>query len=123
MCQKQHGAASASDANVGRAGFVIGQGADLVNEYAASEQARRGFCKVCGSTLYWRSEAAPDRIAITLGPPYDGPGEHALHTDTQPSRLPQRWRRAAGGAPPSCRPRPGPERVFFSPAAAAFSPR
>jgi hypothetical protein len=91
MCQKQHGAASGSYANVSRDGFVIEKGADLVTEYASSAQARRGFCKVCGSTLYWRSEEAPDRIAITLGtmePPYDGPVEHELHIDTKPAWLP-----------------------------------
>jgi hypothetical protein len=91
MCQKQHGAAAGSYANVDRAGFVFVRGAGLVTEYASSDHGRRGFCSVCGSTLFWRSTQADDRIAITLGtlePPYDGPVQRELHTDTKPQWLP-----------------------------------
>jgi hypothetical protein len=91
MCQKQHGAASGTYANVASAGFSFVKGADLVTEYHSSEHGRRGFCKVCGSTLTWRSTQAPDRIAITLGtmePEYDGPVREELHTDTKPRWLP-----------------------------------
>lgn len=93
MCQKQHGAASGTYANVDRAGFRFERGEEMVTEYASSEHGRRGFCRVCGSTLYWRSEQAPDRIALTLGtmePEYDGPVERELHTDTKPRWLPVR---------------------------------
>jgi hypothetical protein len=91
MCQKQHGAAAGSYVNVASAGFVIAQGAELVTEYASSDHGRRGFCRVCGSTLFWRSTEAPDRIAITLGtlePEYAGPVERELHLDTKPGWLP-----------------------------------
>jgi len=91
MCQKQHGAAAGSYANVERARFMVERGADLVTEYASSEYARRGFCRVCGSTLYWRSLQEPDRIAVTLGTldqSYDGPVERELYTDTKPCWLP-----------------------------------
>ena len=91
MCQKQHGAASGTYANVASAGFSFEKGADLVTEFHSSEHGRRGFCKVCGSTLTWRSTQSPDRIAITLGtmePEYDGPVQHELHTDTKPGWLP-----------------------------------
>jgi hypothetical protein len=93
MCQKQHGAAAGSYANVASAGFVIEAGAELVTEYASSDHGRRGFCRVCGSTLFWRSTSTPQRIAVTLGtlePAYVGPVEHELHTDTKPSWLPTR---------------------------------
>ncbi|MYM96613.1 GFA family protein [Duganella vulcania] len=93
MCQKQHGAAAGSYANVAAAGYVVERGADLITEYASSSHGRRGFCKVCGSTLFWRSTQAPDRIAITLGtlePEYDGPVQRELHTDTKPAWLPLR---------------------------------
>ena len=93
MCQKQHGAGAGSYANVGKAGFMFERGAELVTEYASSEDGRRGFCSVCGSTLFWRSTQTPDRIALTLGtmePEYDGPVEHELHTDTKPRWLPTR---------------------------------
>ncbi|MGW8393112.1 GFA family protein [Pseudoduganella sp. HUAS MS19] len=91
MCQKQHGAASGTYANVASAGFSFEKGADLVAEFHSSEHGRRGFCKVCGSTLTWRSTQSPDRIAITLGtmePEYDGPVQEELHTDTKPHWLP-----------------------------------
>lgn len=91
MCQKQHGAAAGSYANVARAGFVVEQGADLITEYASSAEGRRGFCRVCGSTLFWRSTASPDRIAITLGtlePPYTGLVERELHVENKPVWLP-----------------------------------
>ena len=91
MCQKQHGAASGTYANVASAGFSFEKGADLVTEFHSSDHGRRGFCKVCGSSLTWRSTQAPDRIAITLGtmePEYDGPVQIALHTDTKPAWLP-----------------------------------
>ena len=44
---------------------------DLIEErglkwYCASEQARRGFCGECGSTLFWHANGA-DRIAIAAG--------------------------------------------------------
>ncbi|SEN61624.1 Uncharacterized conserved protein [Duganella sp. CF517] len=93
MCQKQHGAAAGTYANVGAAGFAFERGADLVTEYASSGDGRRGFCRVCGSTLFWRSTQSPDRIALTLGtmePEYDAPVERELHTDTKPRWLPTR---------------------------------
>jgi hypothetical protein len=92
MCQKQHGAAAGSYANVARAGFVLEQGAELMTEYASSDEGRRGFCRVCGSTLFWRSTASPDRIAVTLGtlePEYAGAVERELYTDTKPAWLPR----------------------------------
>jgi hypothetical protein len=91
MCQKQHGAAAGSYANVARAGFVFERGEELVTEYASSDHGRRGFCSVCGSNLYWRSTQAPDRIAVTLGtlePAFDGPVEREWHTETKPRWLP-----------------------------------
>ncbi|SDH53167.1 MULTISPECIES: GFA family protein [unclassified Duganella] len=91
MCQKQHGAAAGSYANVARAGLVIESGPELVTEYASSEDGRRSFCRVCGSTLFWHSTQSPHRIAITLGtlePEYDGPVERELYSDTKPAWLP-----------------------------------
>ncbi len=34
--------------------------------YRASDTARRGFCGVCGSTLFWQADGA-DQIAIAAG--------------------------------------------------------
>ena len=91
MCQKQHGAAAGSYANVASAGCVIERGADLLTEYASSDHGRRGFCRVCGSTLFWRSMETPDRIAIALGtlePQYDGAVEAEWFAENKPQWLP-----------------------------------
>jgi hypothetical protein len=91
MCQKQHGAASGSYANVASAAFSFEKGAGLVTEYHSSEHGRRGFCKVCGSTLTWRSIQTPDRIAITLAtmePEYDLPVQYEWFVENKPAWLP-----------------------------------
>ncbi|RLM48666.1 GFA family protein, partial [Halobellus sp. Atlit-31R] len=83
MCQKQHGAAAGTYANVARAGLTIERGEAFIAEYASSSHGRRAFCRQCGSTLFWRSEASPDRIAITLGTldtPFTGSVDVELHT-------------------------------------------
>jgi len=93
MCQKQHGAASGTYANVARAGLTIKRGEDFITEYASSDHGRRAFCRHCGSTLFWRSETSPGRIALTLGTldsRFTDPVEIELHTDTKPSWLPLR---------------------------------
>lgn len=91
MCQKQHGAGAGTYANIARADLRIERGADNITEFASSEQGRRAFCRRCGSTLFWRSEETPDRIAVTLGTldtPFTDPVGIELHTDTRPSWLP-----------------------------------
>jgi hypothetical protein len=50
-----------------------------------------GFCKVCGSTLTWRSIQTPDRIAITLAtmePEYDLPVQYEWFVENKPAWLP-----------------------------------
>ena len=93
MCQKQHGAAAGSYVNVDAAALVIERGADLLTEYASSDHGRRGFCKVCGSTLFWRSTQSPDNIAIALGtlePAFEGEVQRELHVEHKPRWLPTR---------------------------------
>lgn len=93
MCQKQHGAAAGTYANVSRAELIIESGQADITEFASSEHGRRAFCRLCGSTLFWRSEQSPDRIAIALGTldsPFTEPVDIELHTDTKPSWLPVR---------------------------------
>ena len=46
------------------------QGAGHLTWYVSSDFARRGFCKTCGSSLFWqadRDEAQKDQIAIAAG--------------------------------------------------------
>jgi hypothetical protein len=93
MCQKQHGAGAGTYTNISRADVIIERGQTLITEFASSEHGRRAFCQLCGSTLFWRSEQTPNRIAVALGTldsVFVEPVEIELHTDTKPSWLPMR---------------------------------
>lgn len=46
-------------------------GADKVGWYQSSEKVKRGFCSVCGSTLFWKP-IFKDVIAISMGA-FDAP--------------------------------------------------
>lgn len=43
------------------------QGADRVRWYRSSPPAERGFCRDCGSSLFFRSERWPGELHIALG--------------------------------------------------------
>jgi hypothetical protein len=64
QCRKQTGhyvaATQAADANI----TVVGE--EKITWYAASPEARRGFCSVCGSLLFWKDNSL-DRISIMAG--------------------------------------------------------
>jgi len=51
MCRKQTGHFLAG-VNVRREALTV-HGADKVAWFRSSEKVRRGFCSVCGSTLFW----------------------------------------------------------------------
>ena len=38
-------------------GTIIWNGEDQIQTYASSEWAERGFCRTCGSSLFWRMTA------------------------------------------------------------------
>jgi len=91
MCQKQHGAAAGSYINVPTDTFVWERGEDLLQEFNSSQHGRRGFCRVCGSTLIWRSEETPQRIALALGTldtPYAQQLEREWYVERKPAWLP-----------------------------------
>lgn len=68
MCRKAHGAAFGSYGNVRRKDFRLIQGQDSVVEYHSSPGVTRSFCKQCGSTLLWLSEAPyPEWLSVALG--------------------------------------------------------
>lgn len=90
MCQKQHGAAFASYANVASADFAYVEGAPEVTAYESSPGVTRCFCKVCGSNLTWQMAAHKDRIAVSLGTfdtPYEGKVGQEFHEDSRASWL------------------------------------
>lgn len=69
QCRKQTGHYLVST-NVAESALSV-EGEENVQWYHSSEDARRGFCGTCGSTLFWDAIAS-DRIAIAMGL-FDGP--------------------------------------------------
>ena len=64
QCRKQSGHYWAAS-DVARDQITI-LGGDNLTWYAASAKARRGFCKICGSFLFWDPVDQP-RIDIAMG--------------------------------------------------------
>jgi hypothetical protein len=64
QCRKQSGHYFAST-DVPRESLQI-QGSDQLSWYHSSERVRRGFCSLCGSSLFW-DPIGRDVIAIAMG--------------------------------------------------------
>jgi hypothetical protein len=71
QCRKHSGHYFVST-DVPRTALTV-QGEDKVTWYRSSEKVRRGFCSVCGSSLFW-DPIHRDFIAIAMGA-FDGPTE------------------------------------------------
>lgn len=67
MCRKFHGAAYATYGKVQRQDFRWLQGQALILTYQSSITAERGFCKCCGSSLYYKFIDQDDQISIAIG--------------------------------------------------------
>ena len=65
MCQRAHGAAFVTwvGSEQSRARIVDPQ--SHLRWFASSQEAERGFCACCGSTLFFRSEQWPGELHIT----------------------------------------------------------
>ena len=64
QCRKQSGHYFAST-DVPRASLAI-EGADMLRWFRSSERVRRGFCSVCGSTLFW-DPIGKDTLSVARG--------------------------------------------------------
>lgn len=85
MCRKYHGAGYVTWAGFENSGFKLEQGADLLEWYDSSEKAQRGFCKRCGSSLFFRSDKWPGEIHVAVGcldAPIDREPEANVYYDT-----------------------------------------
>lgn len=69
QCRKHSGHFFAST-DLSRAAVTI-HGADKVTWYRSSQKVRRGFCSICGSSLFW-DPIHRDFIAIAMGA-FDSP--------------------------------------------------
>lgn len=76
QCRKQSGHFWAST-DVPTEALTL-KGEDNITWYQASERVRRGFCRTCGSFLFWDPIFHP-RIAIAMGA-FDPPTDTRLHT-------------------------------------------
>ncbi len=74
-CRKHSGHVFAST-DVPRSAVTI-RGEDKIGWYQSSEKARRGFCSICGSSLFW-DPLHRDWIGIAMGA-FDAPTETRLH--------------------------------------------
>ncbi len=64
MCRKQTGHVFAAT-NIPDADLEV-TGEESVAWFESSERARRGFCRTCGSALFWKMRDS-DRIAVLAG--------------------------------------------------------
>lgn len=77
QCRKHSGHFEAS-ADIPRSSVTV-FGEDNVKWYHSSEKARRGFCSICGSTLFWDpvDQAKHNWIGVAMGA-FDTPTETRL---------------------------------------------
>jgi hypothetical protein len=64
-CRRMHGHVAAYS-GCATASLTVVDDAEALRWYLADERAR-GFCSRCGSSLFWRTEANPDRTAVAAG--------------------------------------------------------
>ena len=64
QCRKQTGLYYAAS-NAANEQITI-TGEDHITWYRSSDSGRRGFCKTCGSALFWRSEGS-DHLSVMAG--------------------------------------------------------
>ena len=67
MCRKAHGAGYVTWAGFEQDQVNIGSGTDQLAWYDSSPGAQRGFCRQCGSTMFFRSERWAGELHIALG--------------------------------------------------------
>ena len=64
MCQSAHGAAFVTWVGVPTDKFHLASGEPQLTWYNSSEAAQRGFCRDCGSTLFFRGERWAGEIHV-----------------------------------------------------------
>lgn len=66
QCRKAQGNAAAVAPGLA-SGLVVTDGAALIREFESSPGKKRAFCGACGSPLYSRLDARPERLRLRLG--------------------------------------------------------
>ena len=91
MCRRAHGAGYVTWVGFEEGHFHLDQGAADLKWFQSSDEAERGFCRHCGSTMFFRSQRWPGEIHVALGC-IDGPIDrqpqahvfHDTHVDWMP---------------------------------------
>jgi len=65
FCREAHGAAFVSWVGAAEERFRLLAGSREPRWYQSSQQSRRGFCDVCGTTLFFASTLCPGEMHIT----------------------------------------------------------
>jgi len=65
-CRLAHGSAFVTWFGVRQTQFQIVSGNEEIQWYHSSEEAKRGFCGNCGSTMFFHSTRWPDEMHIAL---------------------------------------------------------
>ncbi|MEE8527959.1 MAG: GFA family protein [Gammaproteobacteria bacterium] len=64
MCQRAHGAAFVTWVGVDEAVLRLDDNSDCLSWFSSSDNAERGFCGRCGSTLFFKSQRWPGEIHV-----------------------------------------------------------
>lgn len=75
ICRKAHGTAFRARGRVKTADLHWVRGENLVRFYESSSGEHRGFCSVCGSSIFTKFTARPLEVGLALGILDDDPGE------------------------------------------------
>ena len=75
QCRKHSGHVFAST-DVPKSSLTV-EGEDRLAWYQSSDRVRRGFCKACGSSLFW-DPVQSEKIAVAMGA-FDDPTGTRLH--------------------------------------------
>ncbi|NNK98300.1 MAG: GFA family protein [Xanthomonadales bacterium] len=67
MCRKTHGAGYVTWAGFDESQVIVSTGEDKVSWFDSSEEAQRGFCSNCGSSMFFRSQRWAGELHIALG--------------------------------------------------------
>lgn len=85
LCRRAHGAAYVTWASVPVAQFRLRSGEVDVVHYRSSANATRGFCRVCGSTMFFQSTRWAGEMHVALANMLDpvdrAPQVHAFYSD------------------------------------------
>lgn len=74
MCRKAHGTAFRARGRMETKNVKWVRGEDLMRFYESSPGEHRGFCSVCGSSVFTKFDIRPQELGLALGILDDDPG-------------------------------------------------